>query len=201
MKELDKALRVAVKGPVADEALARHRRQMELWGIVMPPATPLVLDFGLGMFDTIGEIEHWIANDAEHGYCGKFLFVDDGQTCPMHYHRQKHETFYIVRGRVRMVCNGREREMRPGDVLVVEQNSPHAFTGIGPALLLEVSTAGLVDDNYFEDVNIPLGGNHKRADGDGRFHVLDGGTDARPADHGSTSPKPSSTPSRPVRPT
>ena len=123
---------------------------MRQWGITAPPGQAVVFDFGLGQFDQIGEIEHWIANEVEEGYCGKFLFVFDGQRCPVHHHRKKHETFFIVKGRVRMLYKQSHREMGPGDVLSVEPIARHQFTGIGPALLLEVSTPCLLEDNHFE---------------------------------------------------
>lgn len=161
MEELDKALGISLVGPEADRALADFRRQIESWGLVMPPAEPLVLDFGLGRFEQVGLIECWIANEVEAGYCGKYLFVFDGQTCPSHRHRRKHETFYIVKGRVRMMYDGSRREMMPGDVLPVERWKEHSFTGIGPALLLECSMPCMIDDNYFDDPAIPIGGNYK----------------------------------------
>ena len=161
MKELDKGLDVSLKGPEAEEAIEQMRRQIAAWGLVMPPPQPLVFDFGLGKFGEIGEIESWIANEVEAGYCGKFLFVFDGQTCPTHYHRQKHETFFIVKGRVRMMYDGAEREMETGEVLAVPPGKVHRFTGIGPALVMEVSKPSIIDDNYFEDTNIPIGGNYK----------------------------------------
>ncbi|MFH1920734.1 MAG: cupin domain-containing protein [Planctomycetota bacterium] len=161
MRELEKGLDVSLKGPEAAEALSVFRRQMESWGLVMPPAEPLVFDFGLGNFDHTGHIECWIANEVEAGYCGKFIFVVDGQTCPTHHHREKHETFFLVKGRVRMVYDGTEREMAEGDVLPVDPGKDHCFTGMGPALLLEVSKPCLIDDNYFENPAIPIGGNYR----------------------------------------
>ena len=161
VKELDKGLDVSLKGPEAEAAVDAMRRQIAAWGLVMPAVEPLVFDFGLGDFDRIGEIESWIANELEAGYCGKFLFVADGQTCPTHHHREKHETFYVVRGRVRMLFDGTEREMETGDVLAVPPGMVHRFTGIGPALILEVSKPSVFDDNYFEDTRIPIGGNYK----------------------------------------
>jgi mannose-6-phosphate isomerase-like protein (cupin superfamily) len=118
----------------------------------------LVLDFGLGDFAKTGLIEYWIANEVEAGYCAKYLFVFDGQTCPMHHHRGKMETFFVVKGTVRMSFDGREFEMSPGEVLPVPQGRPHSFTGAGPALLLEVSTPCLIDDNFFADPAIAIGG-------------------------------------------
>ena len=160
MDELDKGLDISLKGPEAEASVDEMRRQVEAWGLVMPPTEPLVLDFGLGEFRRTGLIESWVANELEEGYCGKFLFVFDGQTCPSHCHRQKHETFYVVRGHARMEYDGATREMAPGDVLPVEQGKYHAFTGIGPALLLEVSKPCQIEDNYFENRAIPIGGNY-----------------------------------------
>lgn len=159
MEELDKGLRISLSGSEREQALAVFRQQLAEWGIALPPAECLVLDFGLGRFRSVGLIESWIANETQAGYCGKYLFVFDGQTCPTHSHRQKHETFFIVKGRVRMTCDGTVREMAEGDVLAVPPGREHCFTGIGPALLLELSTPCRIDDNYFADSAIPIGGN------------------------------------------
>lgn len=161
MDELHKALDITMKGPHAEHALAEFLRQAAEWGVALPPVIPLVLDFGLGDFQKTGLIEYWIANEAEAGYCGKYLFVFDGQTCPLHRHRQKHETFLVVKGRVAMTCGDLSREMGAGDVLPVSPGRSHCFTGIGPALLLELSMPCEVDDNYFTDPAIPIGGNYR----------------------------------------
>ncbi len=159
MDELNKGQAFSLTGPARAEALDAFRRRMEEWGVALPPAEPLVWDFGLGRFSTVGLIESWIANEAGPGYCGKYLFVFDGQTCPSHRHRRKHETFFVVRGRVRMILDGEEMILDPGDVLPVDPGRLHSFTGIGPALLLELSTPCEIDDNVFEDERIPIGRN------------------------------------------
>jgi mannose-6-phosphate isomerase-like protein (cupin superfamily) len=161
MNELRKVLDIAFKGPDAERAVAAFRRQIDSWSVAMPPAELLVLDFGLGNFDSTGLVECWIANEIEAGYCGKYLFVFDGQTCPAHMHRKKHETFFVARGRVQMVFDGAAREMGSGEVVVMPPGRLHSFTGIGAALLLELSTPCLIDDNYFENTAIPIGGNHR----------------------------------------
>ena len=160
MDELDAGLALSLQGALAEEALARFRRQVETWGLSMPPAKPLVLDFGLGDFRRTGLIECWIVNEVEAGYCGKFLHVEDGQTCPPHAHHLKVETFHVVKGRVRMRIDGHARTLEPGNTLTVPTGIVHSFTGIGPALLLEVSKPCRIEDNYFEDPRIPIGGNH-----------------------------------------
>ena len=154
MKELDKALDIALGGPEAEKALEAFRQRLTAWGLVMPPVEPLVLDFGLGDFTRFGHIECWIANEMEAGYCGKYIFVADGQTCPMHRHKQKHETFYIVKGQVRMVVDEKEQTMSEGDLLTMPPGKVHSFTGMGNALLLELSTPCLLSDNEFQDQKI-----------------------------------------------
>jgi quercetin dioxygenase-like cupin family protein len=147
-----------VHGPARTEALSRCRSTVADWGLTMPAVEPLVLDFGLGRFDEIGEIEFWVANEEAHGYCGKFLFVADGQTCPYHRHDRKHETFFVLKGRVRMIIDEQEKVLGEGEILVMPPGQRHSFTGIGPALLLEVSMPSIRQDNFFADAEIGEGG-------------------------------------------
>ena len=161
MDELDKGLDVALRGEYARRAAERVRDTVTSWGLRLPDVEPLVLDFGLKDFEKTGEVEFWIANENEAGYCGKFLFVFPGQTCPKHMHRQKLETFFIVKGKVSMFYDGRETVMSTGDVLRVETEAMHSFTGIEPTLLLEVSKPSIISDNYFENAKIPIGGNYR----------------------------------------
>ena len=138
-----------VTGEKRDLALAHCRDTIRDWGLTMPDVEPLALDFGLGQFDEIGEIEYWIANDEATGYCGKFLFVADGQTCPYHHHGMKHETFFLVKGTLRLIVDGEEMILQEGDTLVMPPGQRHSFTGVGPALLLEVSMPSIRQDNFF----------------------------------------------------
>lgn len=161
MDELKKGLSISVHGPEAEEALTRAYNQIGAWGLVMPKVEPLVLDFGLGDFWNTGEIEFWIANEEKAGYCGKFLFVFDGQTCPTHHHKRKLETFYLVKGTLKVLYTGTRRELQEGDVLRVDTKVDHSFTGAGPALLLEVSKPSIIDDNFFANRRIPIGGNYQ----------------------------------------
>ena len=147
-----------VVGEKRERALAYCFETIRQWGLTMPSVEPLVMDFGLGRFDEVGEIEFWIANEVEAGYCGKFLFVADGQTCPYHMHRKKHETFFVLKGQVRMVVDKVEKVLQEGDTLVMPPGQGHSFTGIGPALLLEVSMPSVREDNFFDNPQIGEGG-------------------------------------------
>ncbi len=159
MNELEKARRIEASPAIRERALDLLARQTKIWGVALPKAAPLVLDFGLGHFETIGLTEIWIANEEDAGYCGKYMFVHEGQTCPMHHHLSKHETFFVVQGRVRVLHEGREITLTGGDVLSIPTRTKHSFTGMEPALLLELSQPCRIEDNYFEDTRIPIGGN------------------------------------------
>ena len=154
MEELDKGINISLSGDEAEVVLAVFRQQMDAWGLATPPAEPLVIDFGLGQLDRVGLIEYWIANETEAGYCGKYLFVFDGQQCPAHSHRLKHETFFPVRGCLQVVMDGRSLTLEPGQVLPIPPGHVHSFRGNGNSLLLELSMPCRVNDNCFEDPRI-----------------------------------------------
>lgn len=145
---------VELKGDEREAALEMAAEQIAEWGLTMPDVEPLPLHFGLDRFMEIGETEYWIANETESGYCGKFLFVFDGQTCPRHHHAQKHETFFVVKGSIRMTAGDEGRVMREGDLLAMPPGVGHSFTGLGSALVLEISMPSILQDNFFADRRI-----------------------------------------------
>ena len=150
----DKTMQFQARGADRERYLDACLERIAQWGLKMPEREVLLLDFGLGEFQKTGLVEFWVANEDEAGYCGKFLFVFDGQTCPAHRHNVKHETFYVVKGSVEMVSGAVARILNEGDVHVVCRGTVHSFTGRGDALLLEVSTPCLLADNVFEDKRV-----------------------------------------------
>lgn len=94
-------------GEKREKILTQFKNVIENWGMKLPEVDPQVLDLGLGEFEKTGLIEYWVANEEKEGYCGKFLFVFDGQTCPYHYHEFKHETFFVLKGKVIMNVDGK----------------------------------------------------------------------------------------------
>jgi mannose-6-phosphate isomerase-like protein (cupin superfamily) len=145
---------IEVLGTAREKILTDIRTQIVTWGLTLPAVTPFPLHFGLNRFAEIGETEFWIANETGHGYCGKFLFVFDGQTCPHHRHRIKHETFFVLKGTLKMKVGDEERLMREGDLLVMPPGLGHSFTGVGPALVLEISMPSVPGDSFFDETSI-----------------------------------------------
>lgn len=146
--------KVELSGTERENAIAAIQEQIAAWGLTMPLVPPLPLHFGLNRFREIGETEFWVANDEQHGYCGKFLFLFDGQTCPYHQHQIKHETFFVLKGSIRMKLKDEQRVMRQGEFLGMPPGTGHSFTGLGPALVLEVSMPSILKDSFFADHNI-----------------------------------------------
>jgi|GEM_PF-241994 len=141
-----------IKGRARQTALRRAGTVFKRWGLVMPRTDPLTPHFGLHDFYRIGEIEYWIVNDRQNDYCGKFLFLFANQRCPRHHHKVKDETFFIVRGRVRMTAGRRQFMMKPGDIFKMRPGVDHTFVAVGgPALILEVSLPSIQHDNIFAD--------------------------------------------------
>jgi mannose-6-phosphate isomerase-like protein (cupin superfamily) len=147
-----------LRGPAREDALSRVSAVLLGWGLKLP-GDPMPLHFGLDDFENIGETEFWIVNDTKNNYCGKFLFLFDRQRCPLHYHKIKDETFFIVRGDVEMEVDGETSILRPGDVLKMSPGLNHTFRAVGgPALVLEVSLPSIQGDNIFADKRIGVQG-------------------------------------------
>ena len=96
--------------------------------------------------------ELWIANNDK--YCGKILCVLKDRKCSMHFHLNKHETFYIVSGTIQMKLiekNGDKvvLNMTKGDTLEVPPGLMHQFKSTCDlAEIMEVSTFHDDEDSY-----------------------------------------------------
>jgi quercetin dioxygenase-like cupin family protein len=146
-------------GAEREAALARAADVLAAWGLTMPPGEPLAIHFGLRDFYRVGEVEYWIVNDRANNYCGKFLFLFDGQRCPLHFHRIKDETFFVVRGTVSLEVDGALHLLNEGDTFKMAPGWKHTFAAEGgPALVLEVSLPSLPGDNFFDDARIGRNG-------------------------------------------
>lgn len=83
-------------------------------------------------------------------YVGKILHIEPGQTLSLQYHEQKHESIYVLRGR--MIFRYRnetgelaEREMIAGDAQQVPTGMVHQFDALERTDVLEASTPHLDD--------------------------------------------------------
>ena len=141
-------------GKDKERVTAQCRELFSSWGLTLPDVPACAFHFGLHDFEHTGEVEFDINNNIEEGYCGKFIVIFKGQTCPMHYHKIKHETFYLVKGSVEMEAGGRTLTMNQGDIKVMPQNTRHRFTALEHSLILECSKPDIMSDSIFDDTRI-----------------------------------------------
>jgi D-lyxose ketol-isomerase len=143
-----------LRGEAREEALARVAQILESWELKLP-GDPMPIHFGLNDFENFGETEFWIVNDTTNNYCGKFLFMFEGQRCPLHYHNIKDETFFMVRGDVEMEADSDMSVLKQGGVFKMSPGVNHTFRAVGgPALVLEVSLPSIQGDNIFANKRI-----------------------------------------------
>jgi len=100
--------------------------------------------------------EIWLANNKEENYCGKILYIKSGFSSSMHYHAEKHETFYILEGGLRVETIDTEtakrntRVLKEGDTLEIQRFLPHQLSPVGNSdvTFIEVSTFHKDSDSY-----------------------------------------------------
>ena len=99
--------------------------------------------------------ETWFANTHIHDYCGKILKISKGNCSSMHYHLDKHETFYVLEGKLIVhlidTASGEEEVLyvREGETLEIPQGQPHRLSGaVGDVVMIEVSTFHRDNDSY-----------------------------------------------------
>ena len=89
-------------------------------------------------------------------YVGKILHIEAGHVLSLQYHNLKHESIFVLRGR--MIFRYRndegtlaEREMREGDAQQVPTGLVHQFEALETCDVLEASTPHLDDVVRLQD--------------------------------------------------
>jgi len=95
-----------------------------------------------------------IVNLVNREYCKKLIIMLPGQRHPNHRHMKKEETFQLLHGDLEVDLNGVIHNLRPGQMVLVERGSWHAFTTVKGCIFEEVSTQHIIGDSYYEDSRI-----------------------------------------------
>jgi len=115
------------------------------WKFLMP-TKPEVHDKGWGR-------EDWVVNNEK--YCGKVLFFEKGKKCSWHFHKIKHETFYLSKGSL-IVRHGYDEDIERcdidllsvGDVFEIPVGLIHQMEAVEDSELIEFSTQHFESDSY-----------------------------------------------------
>ena len=89
--------------------------------------------------------EDWIVNK---NYCGKLLFIRKGFSIPIHFHKNKDETFYLIKGRAWIYKNRVKKLMRKYDVVHLSPRDTHKVVAIKNCKIIEFSTHHEDSDTY-----------------------------------------------------
>jgi len=141
-------------GKEKEEILEKVKERMNSWGLKLPKVYACPFHFGLKNYSEIGALEFDINNNIEEGYCGKLIFMFKDQTCPLHYHKLKHETFFVIKGKVELEADSKKTILNQGDIYIMDRNVTHKFSGLEDSLILESSKPDLLDDSIFENNKI-----------------------------------------------
>ena len=122
-------------------------------GVILPNKLNLEIShhYGLDNFDKWGCS---IITCINREYCKKIIILLPGQKNPMHFHKQKEETFHVLHGDITVNMNGREEKHCTGELIVVERESKHNFTSKNGAVFEEVSTTHYPHDSFYNDESI-----------------------------------------------
>jgi len=96
--------------------------------------------------------ETWIINNDK--YCGKILRVTAGHRGSMHFHKLKHETFYIDEGHLVLELidptTGEmyTRNLKSGDSYELPPLTMHRFIATTDVKIIEFSTSHFDEDTY-----------------------------------------------------
>ena len=88
--------------------------------------------------------EIWFALNRR--YCGKIIVIRKGRRLSFAYHKVKHETIYVLRGRLSLTAGRRALRLGPGKAFTIAPRVRHRFAAPqGSVTLAEVSTPEVWD--------------------------------------------------------
>jgi len=102
-----------------------------------------------------------IINCVNREYCKKIIVLLPKQTHPVHFHKQKEETFQVLHGDITVNLGGKEKEYKPGDIILVQRGVKHSFKTKDGAIFEEISTTHFKNDSFYEDRKIMANKNRK----------------------------------------
>lgn len=106
------------------------------------PKSPKIVDKPWGR-------EVWYAHTDR--YAGKILEVDAGHRLSLQKHEMKHETLYLLTGRMRFTLDDETFDWTPGTCVEIPPDTVHRMEAVEDSVMLEVSTPELDDVVRLED--------------------------------------------------
>ena len=104
--------------------------------------------------------ELWLANNKNHDYCGKILHINKGHESSLHYHEKKHETMYVLKGKLEVMLVDTEmgvvgsvHTLREGEAIEIDRCVPHRLYAVEDVDIIESSTFHMDSDSKRKGVD------------------------------------------------
>ena len=102
-------------------------------------------------------ISEIIGREADHGgttlHSLAHVLTPVGKSSTAHYHKVCEETYYVLKGRARMVLDGQEFEVSPGQACLILPGQVHQIFNAGDQdleVLAVCAPAWYPDDSYYD---------------------------------------------------
>lgn len=129
-----------------NEAIERLKRSH----IVLPKEAVAHIYHHMGI-DRIYEVGAMFINVVNRDYCKSIVVMAPEQKYPVHYHRIKTESFYVLSGTLNVVVDGQMFVISPGEMLHVERGQDHSFFSHDGVVFEEISTKYVPNDSMYLD--------------------------------------------------
>lgn len=122
-------------------------------GVVLPKQGEVKLYHhkGIDRFNEVGAI---FISVIQNDYCKFIVAMLGGQSYPVHYHRIKDESYFILYGDLKVTIEDETSRLEKGDVINVPRRFMHSFSTERGCVFEEVSTAYLNNDSVYDDESI-----------------------------------------------
>jgi len=93
--------------------------------------------------------EIWITK--EEKYAAKILEIKRGERSSLHYHKKKKETMYILKGKLKILVDGKEFLLTEGESITLNPGEVHRLIALEDISTIEASTPEFEDVIRVED--------------------------------------------------
>ncbi len=141
-------------------AVHRVKQILQESKVVVPSQIDLEIShhYGLENFDRFGSTIITVVN---REYCKRLIVLLSGQEHPEQYHNYKDETYHILHGQINLWIDGKQRECKTNDVIIIPKGVRHRFTTASGVVIEEISSSYSQGDSHYTDATIEKTPNRK----------------------------------------
>lgn len=135
------------------EIMTKVREFLEEAKVYIPPKVEVEIShhYGIDKFYQTGAV---LINCINREYCKKIIVLLPGQNHPTHFHKQKEETFHVLYGEMTVVGDGKEKEYKAGELILIPRGVKHSFRTKNGVIFEEISTTHFKEDSFYVDERI-----------------------------------------------